>query len=138
MPIDRKFVPAVLLVQAILSGLEIATFAHCIRWLLFADEGWERRKKINWTTTIVTIFVGAFSATTLALNVKEELLYLGGRVVDDLLSDIEDFLLVRILHQIWFGPTLSLFFRQSITLFGTILILDAVMVRAVFVCAVVG
>ena len=48
-----------LIVQALFYGLYVATLVHCLRWLLFDDEGWSHRKDINWPmlTTAVAIFL---------------------------------------------------------------------------------
>ncbi|KIL59928.1 hypothetical protein M378DRAFT_131077 [Amanita muscaria Koide BX008] len=47
-------------VRAILFGLYSASFIHCVRWLLFEDEGWRVRKKVSWslvTTTLLIFFL---------------------------------------------------------------------------------
>ncbi|KIL61455.1 hypothetical protein M378DRAFT_32881, partial [Amanita muscaria Koide BX008] len=54
---------------AILFGLYLASFAHCVRWLLFEDEGWKVRKKVNRvlaTTTLLVFFLSTVSISTTA------------------------------------------------------------------------
>ncbi|KAM6492105.1 hypothetical protein JOM56_011829 [Amanita muscaria] len=41
----------------IFLGLYSASLIHCIRWLLFEDEGWRIRKKINWWLVATTLLV---------------------------------------------------------------------------------
>ena len=49
------FIP--LFVQAILYGLYLATFIHCLRWVLFDDECLNIREKISWEMlSIVVLF----------------------------------------------------------------------------------
>ncbi|KAM6492172.1 hypothetical protein JOM56_011896 [Amanita muscaria] len=45
----------------IFIGLYFASFIHCVRWLLFEDEGWRLRKKINWMLVTTTLLVFFFS-----------------------------------------------------------------------------
>ena len=73
MPVDLKEAAVVvLLVQAILCGVYISTLIHCLRWLIFADEGWKYRTRINWPMLIVTIVVSILSTIALVLNVTLE------------------------------------------------------------------
>ena len=60
---EESFIP--LFSQAIMYGLYVGTFAHCLRWLLFDDEDWNIWKKINWT--MLTIGVALFIFMTLNL-----------------------------------------------------------------------
>jgi hypothetical protein len=78
MSVDRKSLLILLIVQAILCGLFIATFTHCLRWLMFADEGWKYRKTMKWPMSIVTIIISTLALTTLGLTVKMEFRYLRG------------------------------------------------------------
>jgi hypothetical protein len=49
------FIP--LFAQAILYGLYLATFFHCLRWVLFDDEGLNIRERIGWgMLSIVVLF----------------------------------------------------------------------------------
>ncbi|KIL58258.1 hypothetical protein M378DRAFT_86759 [Amanita muscaria Koide BX008] len=48
-------------VTAILFGLYLAGFIQCVRWLLFEDEGWRARKKVNRTSVITTLLIFFFA-----------------------------------------------------------------------------
>ncbi|KIJ24879.1 hypothetical protein M422DRAFT_274243 [Sphaerobolus stellatus SS14] len=45
--------------EALFLGLYLPTLFHCLRWLLWTDEGWKLRKKIDWTILIVTLLIAA-------------------------------------------------------------------------------
>ncbi|KAF9450645.1 hypothetical protein P691DRAFT_809928 [Macrolepiota fuliginosa MF-IS2] len=55
---------------ALAFGVYLATLAFTFRWLLFADEGWKRRKIISWPMVSMTIFilVAIMAHTALALK----------------------------------------------------------------------
>jgi len=57
-------------IQALLYGLYLATLAHCLRWLLFDDDGWSHRnaKDINWRMLIITVVIFLFSTASLFLG----------------------------------------------------------------------
>ncbi|KAF9450665.1 hypothetical protein P691DRAFT_700852 [Macrolepiota fuliginosa MF-IS2] len=42
---------------ALLFGIYFSTLLTCFRWLLFADEGWKRRKTIDWALVVVTFLI---------------------------------------------------------------------------------
>ena len=48
-------------VIGILFGLYLASFAHCLRWLIFQDGGWKIRKKINWVMLGITTYLSLYS-----------------------------------------------------------------------------
>jgi len=54
-------------VQAILYGLYIATLAHCLRWIMYNDEGWQLRKTINWHLVSLTMLIFALSTADLGV-----------------------------------------------------------------------
>jgi len=54
-------------VQAVLYGLYIATLAHCLRWVMYDDEGWKLRKVINWSLVGLTMLVFALSTADLGI-----------------------------------------------------------------------
>lgn len=58
-----------LFTQAVLYGLFLASFVHCLRWLLYADDGWRLKTNINWPMLTVTVLVFLFSTVDLALSV---------------------------------------------------------------------
>ncbi|KIL60209.1 hypothetical protein M378DRAFT_951174 [Amanita muscaria Koide BX008] len=55
-----------LLVQTSFYGLYMATFGVCLRWLLFADEGWRLRKPLDWPMLVATIVI--FASYTILLG----------------------------------------------------------------------
>ncbi|PFH45554.1 hypothetical protein AMATHDRAFT_8984 [Amanita thiersii Skay4041] len=54
-------------VFAILSGMYIATFLHCTRWLVFNDDELTLRKRFSWLMLCVTWLIFALTMATLAL-----------------------------------------------------------------------
>ncbi|KIL57873.1 hypothetical protein M378DRAFT_359464 [Amanita muscaria Koide BX008] len=47
-----------MIVQTLLYGIYLETLIQCLRWLIFIDEGWKPREKINsHTLTFTTIFI---------------------------------------------------------------------------------
>ena len=54
-------------VQAILYGLYVATFVHCLRWLIYTDDGWRRRDRVNKLMLTATILI--FMLTTMDLGI---------------------------------------------------------------------
>ena len=61
--IEESFIP--LIVQATMYGLYVGTSVHCLRWLLFDDNDWNIREKINWT--MLTIGIVLFILMTINL-----------------------------------------------------------------------
>ncbi|KAF8959370.1 hypothetical protein BDZ97DRAFT_1922901 [Flammula alnicola] len=61
---------ASIFVGALFYGLYLATLFHCIRWLVFIDEGWRIRKKISWTMLIVTLTLWVLSTISRALELR--------------------------------------------------------------------
>ena len=55
------------MVQALLYGLYLVTLVHCLRWLLFADNGWSYRKDINRPMLIVTVVIFLLSTASLGM-----------------------------------------------------------------------
>jgi hypothetical protein len=56
-------------VQSILYGLYTATFVHSIRWLIFDDDGWKLREKMNWFMILITTLIFIFSTVDLGASV---------------------------------------------------------------------
>ena len=50
---DVAFIP--LIAEAVLYGLYLPTFVHCLRWILLDDEGLDIRKEISWQMLSITI-----------------------------------------------------------------------------------
>ncbi|PPQ69717.1 hypothetical protein CVT26_001634 [Gymnopilus dilepis] len=63
---------ATLFIGALMYGLYFSTLLHCIRWLLFTDEGWKLRRlgQVHWPMLLVTFLLFAFSLTNLALALR--------------------------------------------------------------------
>ncbi|TFK33659.1 hypothetical protein BDQ12DRAFT_670086 [Crucibulum laeve] len=59
-------------VEAILYGLYLATLLHCLRWMLYENEGWKikRRISIQWTMLISTVAIFVFSFVNVILHLK--------------------------------------------------------------------
>ena len=69
----RQAVVYMVIVQAFLAGLYATSLVHCLRWLVFSDEGWRRRKQIDWPTLSVTVLVFILTYTSLVIMLKSEL-----------------------------------------------------------------
>ena len=65
----------VITLQALLTGVYLASFLVCLRWLIFSDDGGTLRKGINWPFLIITVILFAFSATDLGFSLKAILLF---------------------------------------------------------------
>lgn len=61
---------AMVFVDALLYGIYFITLLHCIRWLVFADEGWQlrRKKDIQWTMLLATLLLFSLSLANFALE----------------------------------------------------------------------
>lgn len=55
---------------ALALGIYLATLAFTIRWLIFSDEGWKRRKVIQWPMVLVTIYIFVLTVAYSALDLK--------------------------------------------------------------------
>jgi hypothetical protein len=75
-PIDRTAVLIELFIQAILFGLYLATLVHYFRWLMFADEGWKYREKINKPMLVVSTLLFVLTTVAFLIMVKWEVLYI--------------------------------------------------------------
>ena len=56
-----------LFVGALGTGMYLCTFGYALRWLLFSDQGWKRREKINWKILTPTLAMCALTCTHIAL-----------------------------------------------------------------------
>ncbi|KDR74688.1 hypothetical protein GALMADRAFT_1334029 [Galerina marginata CBS 339.88] len=68
---------AALFVGSLAHGVYLSTFAICIRWLLFADEGWKFRKRIDWTMLSAMLALFVLSSTHIALAVSSTAMNIG-------------------------------------------------------------
>jgi len=67
------------LAQAVLYGLYLATFAQCLRWLLYDDGGWVLRtsKNVNHVMLITAILIFAFTSVDTMVALRISLTQLG-------------------------------------------------------------
>ncbi|KAM6499761.1 hypothetical protein JOM56_005269 [Amanita muscaria] len=70
-----------LLTQALLYGIYLATLIQCFRWLIFTDEGWKPREKINVLMMFSTTFIFVMSTINLATSLTFELKDITGDVI---------------------------------------------------------
>lgn len=61
---------ASIFVAALFYGLYLTTLFHCLRWLIFADEGWKIRKKIEWTNLSITVMIWVLATISRALELS--------------------------------------------------------------------
>ncbi|PPQ91764.1 hypothetical protein CVT25_000589 [Psilocybe cyanescens] len=60
-------------VLALFYGLYLSTLFHCLRWLIFTDEGWKVRKRISWTLLTVTIAIWALSTISKVFDIMNSI-----------------------------------------------------------------
>jgi hypothetical protein len=69
-----------LFTQTALYGLYVATLIHCLRWLVYTNDGWKLRDRIdNKPILITTILIFLFSTVNLVLMLSISLAYFGDR-----------------------------------------------------------
>lgn len=75
-PLDQNV--AIVFIDALLYGIYFTTLLHCVRWLVFADEGWKLRRKmdIQWAMLLATLLLFFFSLGNFVLEVWYTLLTL--------------------------------------------------------------
>ncbi len=61
---------AVVFTSALIFGMYFITLLFCFRWLLFCDEGWRLKERINWTTVTTTFLIFAFNLIYLVLSLR--------------------------------------------------------------------
>lgn len=54
-------------ISSVFFGLYLASLFACIRWLIWADEGWKRRENIHWPTLAVALFIFACSTASIGI-----------------------------------------------------------------------
>ena len=108
-------------IQAILFGLYFTTFLLCLRWLIFADEGWVMRKAIKWPMLTVTIIIFVFSVMDLSLSLEETLAT----------SQSPDLIGIIIVSRSSFRIILVVMSSQTVIETLTAVITDTVLVRLV-------
>ncbi|KJA18692.1 hypothetical protein HYPSUDRAFT_920383 [Hypholoma sublateritium FD-334 SS-4] len=58
---------AALFVGALGTGMYLCTFAYSLRWLLYSDQGWKLRQKIDWKILTPTLAMCTLTCTHIAL-----------------------------------------------------------------------
>ena len=64
--------------QALITGVYLASFLLCMRWLVFSDDGGTQRKPINWPFLTITVIIFAFLLTSFGLSLQRALLFSQG------------------------------------------------------------
>jgi hypothetical protein len=116
-------------VQAMMYGVYLATFAHCLRWLIYQDEGWKLRPRggINWPMLTATIAIFFLSTVDLSLELRETLAIIVGERLRFFKDNIAS---VRMpCHYNVISP---LIIRQNALECAIILIADAILVRFIY------
>lgn len=70
LPATPDLVVASTFAGALALGVYLSTLAFTFRWLLFSDEGWHKRKVINWPMVFVTAFIFVLTVAYSALDLK--------------------------------------------------------------------
>jgi hypothetical protein len=124
-------------VSALFYGLYLSTVFHCLRWLVFADEGWKMRRRINWAMLSITIILWALSTISKALDLRTSMI-----VVENQTTPAVDSATTLLLMGV-VSVSLSLYIRiRECRLYGTppqctnavvsTLLADAVLVSAFY------
>lgn len=66
-----------LFAQALLYGLYAASLVHCLRWLIYTDDGWEQRERFNKLMLIATILIFILSTINLGITLRLEFDFIG-------------------------------------------------------------
>lgn len=65
---------AVSFTGALAFGLYFATLLACLRWLLFASEGWRIKPSIRWGTVVITLLIFASNVVYLSMSLHGTML----------------------------------------------------------------
>ena len=66
-----------LFTQATLYGLYVATLIDCLRWLIFTDDGWKQRDRVNKLMLITTVVIFLLSTVNLAIVLPNQFYIMG-------------------------------------------------------------
>ena len=69
-----------LFIQAALYGLYVATLIHCLRWLVYTDDGWKQRDGVNKLMLITTILIFLVSTVNLFLRLPFQFFMEGSNI----------------------------------------------------------
>ena len=75
-----------LFTQAVLYGLYVASLIHCLRWLVYTDEGWKQRDRVNKLMLTTTIIIFLCSTVNLVITLSNQPYYMGHPWGPNLLS----------------------------------------------------
>jgi hypothetical protein len=70
-----------LFVQTLFYGLYIASLVHCLRWLIYDDDGWKQRDGINKPLVFIAVLIFAISTANLGITLQYEFVFLGTTTV---------------------------------------------------------
>ena len=76
-PVPETVLLFALFTQAALYGLYVATLIHCLRWLVYTDEGWKRRDRVNKLMLTTTIIIFLCSTVNLVILVPDQFFLMG-------------------------------------------------------------
>ena len=66
-----------LFTQATLYGLYVATLIHCLRWLIYTDDGWKQRDRVNKLMLITAVVIFLLSTVNLAMSLPLQIYTMG-------------------------------------------------------------
>jgi len=69
-------------IAALFFGLYLASLLPCLRWLIWADEGWKLRKNIHWTILGIALFIFACSTANVGIVLNSLILEIPHPKVD--------------------------------------------------------
>lgn len=125
---------AVAFLVALFYGLYLATFFHCMRWLLFTDEGWELRglKSVQWPIFLITLAIFIMSTLDRGLQLRrwtEQATWYPSPVHPQThTTDWIDVVLVRLALVSWTMSCSNIFFLKCTTANLTSQLADSVLV----------
>src|ERR1700759_2944427 len=73
----QKIAVISLFMLSVFYGFYIATLLHCLRWLIYTDDGWKRRDRISKIMLTTTILIFLLSTINLGINLQYALAFLG-------------------------------------------------------------
>ncbi|KAF9446498.1 hypothetical protein P691DRAFT_803873 [Macrolepiota fuliginosa MF-IS2] len=63
----HKEIP-ILLTASLTFGVSLCTLGHCVRWLIYSDEGWSFRKRIHWVSVVISFLIFSLNVVSLGLT----------------------------------------------------------------------
>lgn len=59
---------AIVFTTGVLFGIYLITASFANRWLIFTDEGWQRRKNVHWLMVVITNTIFLLSVASMGLT----------------------------------------------------------------------